>query len=136
MYARTFPHLSFLLFSMMHLSHSVGQTGFRLVLKLASKVKSLSRVQLFVTPRTVAYQASPSVGFSKQEYWSGLPFPSPSNIHSPLSNRLTETREIKMNFELQMILPQLPFIRSKILRLYWEVALLPWVAVDESEEAS
>ena len=41
-----------------------------------------------------------------------------------------------MNFELQMILPQLPFIRSKILRLYWEVALLPWVAVDESEEAS
>ena len=40
------------------------------------KVKSLSRVRLFVTPWTVAYHAPPSVGFSRQEYWSGLPFPS------------------------------------------------------------
>ena len=40
-------------------------------------MKSLSRVRLFVTPWTVAYQAPPSMGFSKQEYWSGLPFPSP-----------------------------------------------------------
>ena len=36
------------------------------------KVKSLSRVLLFVTTWTVAYQAPPSVGFSRQEYWSGL----------------------------------------------------------------
>ena len=36
-----------------------------------------SRVQLFVTPWTAAYQASPSMGFSRQEYWSGLPLPSP-----------------------------------------------------------
>ena len=43
------------------------------------KVKSLSRVRLFVTPWTVAYQAPPSMGFSRQEYWSGLPFPSPGN---------------------------------------------------------
>jgi len=41
------------------------------------KVKSLSRVQLLATPRTTAYQAPPSMGFSRQEYWSGLPFPSP-----------------------------------------------------------
>ena len=41
------------------------------------KGKSLSRVQLFVTPWTVAYQAYPTMGFSRQEYWSGLPFPSP-----------------------------------------------------------
>ena len=40
------------------------------------KVKSLSRVRLFVTPWTVAYQAPPSMGFSRQEYWSGLPLPS------------------------------------------------------------
>ena len=40
-------------------------------------VKSLSRVQLFATPWTVAYLASASMGFSRQEYWSGLPFPSP-----------------------------------------------------------
>ena len=41
------------------------------------KVKSFSRVQLFVTPQTVAYQAPQSMEFSRQEYWSGLPFPSP-----------------------------------------------------------
>ena len=41
------------------------------------KVKSVSHVQLFATPWTVAYQASLSMGFSRQEYWSGLPFPSP-----------------------------------------------------------
>ena len=43
-----------------------------------SEVKSLSRVRLFATPWSVAYQAPPSMGFSKQECWSGLPFPSPS----------------------------------------------------------
>ena len=36
-----------------------------------------SRVQLYVTPQTAAHQAPPSLGFSRQEYWSGLPFPSP-----------------------------------------------------------
>ena len=41
-------------------------------------VKSLSRVRLFATPWTVAYQAPLSMGFSRQEYWSGLPFPSPT----------------------------------------------------------
>ena len=40
------------------------------------KVKSLSYVRLFVTPQTVAYQASPSMGFSRQAYWSGVPLPS------------------------------------------------------------
>ena len=40
------------------------------------KVKSLSRVRLFVTPGTAAYQAPPSMGFSRQEYWSGVPLPS------------------------------------------------------------
>ena len=41
------------------------------------KVKSLSRVRLLVTPWTAAYQAPPSMGFSMQEYWSGVPSPSP-----------------------------------------------------------
>ena len=41
------------------------------------KVKSLSHVWLFTTPWTAAYQAPPSMGFSRQEFWSGLPFPSP-----------------------------------------------------------
>ena len=58
------------------------------------KVKSVSRVWLFATPWTVAYQAPPSMGFSRQEYWSGLPFPSPgifptqgSNLGLPHSGR-------------------------------------------------
>ena len=41
------------------------------------KVKSLNRVGLLVTPWTAAYQAPPSMGFSRQEYWSGVPLPSP-----------------------------------------------------------
>ena len=47
------------------------------------KVKSLSLVQLFETPWTVAHQAPPSMGFSRQEYWSGLPFPSPGDLPNP-----------------------------------------------------
>ena len=47
------------------------------------KVKSLSRVRLFATPWTVAYQAPPSMGFSRQEFWSGLPFPSPGYLPNP-----------------------------------------------------
>ena len=46
-------------------------------------MESLSRVRLFVTPWTVAYQASPSMGFSRQEYWSGLPFSSPGDLPKP-----------------------------------------------------
>ena len=44
------------------------------------KVNSLSRVRLFATPWTVAHQAPLSMGFSRQEYWSGLPFPSPGGL--------------------------------------------------------
>ena len=47
------------------------------------KVKSLSRAQLFATLWTVAYQAPLSMGFSRQEYWSGLPFPSPGDLPDP-----------------------------------------------------
>ena len=47
------------------------------------KAKSLSRVRLFSTPWTVAYQAPWSMGFSRQEYWSGLPFPSPGDLPNP-----------------------------------------------------
>ena len=46
-------------------------------------MKSLSRVRLFTTPWTVAYWAPPSMGFSRQEYWSGLPFPSPGELPDP-----------------------------------------------------
>jgi hypothetical protein len=51
--------------------------------KERKKVKLLSCVRLFETPWTVAYQAPPSMGFSRQEYWSGLPFPSPGDLPDP-----------------------------------------------------
>ena len=47
------------------------------------KVKSLSRVRLFATFWTVVHQAPPSMGFPGQEYWRGLPFPSPGDLPHP-----------------------------------------------------
>ena len=47
------------------------------------KVKSLSRIQLFSTPWTVAHEAPPCMEFSRQEYWSGLPFLSPGDLPDP-----------------------------------------------------
>ena len=66
--------------------------GFQKLLKLRkvkdnsvqfSLVQSLSHVRLFATLWTVAHQAPPSMGFSRQEYWSGLPFPSPGDLPDP-----------------------------------------------------
>ena len=51
------------------------------------KVKSLSRVWLFTTPWTAPYQAPPSMGVSRQDYWSGLPLPSLTNLDSILKSR-------------------------------------------------
>ena len=51
--------------------------------KVKVKMKSLSRVQVFVILFTVAYQAPQSMQFSRQEYWSGLPFPSPGDLPNP-----------------------------------------------------
>ena len=53
-----------------------GAISFSNAWKSKVKVKSLSHVQLFATPWTTAYQAPPSMGFSRQEYWSGVPLPS------------------------------------------------------------
>ena len=47
------------------------------------KVKSFGHVQLFATLWTIAYQAPLSMGFSRHEYWSGLPFPSPGDLPYP-----------------------------------------------------
>ena len=48
--------------------------------RMFMKVKLLSRVRLFETPWTVAHQGPPPVGFSRQQYWRGLPFPSPGDL--------------------------------------------------------
>ena len=62
------------------------------------KVKLLSRVQLLATSWTAAYQAPPSMGFSRQEYWSGLPLPSPkTNLDSLLKSRnITLPRKVHL----------------------------------------
>ena len=63
--------------------------------KWKAKVKLLSRVQLLVTPWTVAYQVPPSMGFSRQEYQSGLPLPSPdrdARCHNHLLCKLVAPR--------------------------------------------
>ena len=56
------------------------------LLEREGKGKSLSRVRLFVTPWTIAHQAPLSMGFSRQEYWSGLPLPSPRDFPTQESN--------------------------------------------------
>ena len=89
---------SVLAFFMVQLSHLYMTTGKTMALTIGSfvlkvmsllfntlsrfkvKVKLLSHVWFFATPWTVGYQVPPSVGFSRQEYWSGLPFPSPGDL--------------------------------------------------------
>ena len=85
------------------------------------KVKSLSRVRLLVTPWAAAYQAPPSMGFSRQEYWSGVPLPSPFQGHRgfhysfprlqrllwPVSHPEWEEAEIKSSlFWLSLLFPK------------------------------
>ena len=67
-----------------HTHHSLVSHPHQILSNLLKvKVQSLSRVQLFETPWIVDYQVPPSLGFSRQEYWSGLPFPSPQDLPNP-----------------------------------------------------
>ena len=58
--------------------------------KWKEKVKSLSHVQLVAPPKTAPYQTPPSMGFSKQEYWSGVPLPSPLGYHRTIQIQLLQ----------------------------------------------
>ena len=80
-------------------------------MKWKVKMKLLSRVQLFVTPWTAAYQAPPSMGFSRHEYWSGLPLPSPTcrwHTNKPLkhlkNNEFKKVTRYKINIKSVMFL--------------------------------
>ena len=80
-------------------------------MKVKMKVQSLSHVRLLATPWTAAYQAPPSMGFSRQEYWSGVPLASPrqtlvGKVMSPLLNMLC-----------RLVITFLP--RSKRLLISW-----------------
>ena len=67
---------------MVYKTNTVGERGGQTE-RVKVKVKSLSRVRLFATLWTVAYQAPLSMGFSRQEYRSGLLFPSPGDLPDP-----------------------------------------------------
>ena len=58
------------------------------------KMKSLSRARLLATPWTAAYQAPLSMGFSRQEYWSGVPLLSPKNTLEGINRRISEAEQI------------------------------------------
>ena len=114
-WAKTVLHLRWILLLLSHVSHvrlcATPQTAahrapipgilqvrtlewvtisFSSAWKWKVKVKSLSPVWLFTTPWTAAYQAPPSMGFSWQEYWSGLPLPSPDETLSLYKNLHTD----------------------------------------------
>ena len=79
------------------------------------KVKSLSRVRLFGTPWTAAYQAPPSMGFSRQEYWSGVPLPclhllfySSSSYPDRLAVSQIHYKYIPASGALHLLVPSVP----------------------------
>ena len=105
-------------------------------------MKLLSRVRLFATPWTVAYQAPPSMGFSRQEYWSGVPFPSPGDLPDPgiepgfpafQEDDLTSEPQgspVAVQFSKHLLLKRLSFLHCiflldscdlKIFILYWSI---------------
>ena len=78
-------------------------------------MKPLSHVQLFATPWTVAFQAPLSVGFSRQEYWSGLPFPSPEDLP------FWETTKRVSGRDSSWRIPTSNHIENKVPIMYWNL---------------
>ena len=94
-------------FLMVQLSHPYMTTGKATALSIhrSEVVKSLSRVRLFATPWTIALQVPRSVGFSRQECWSGFPFPSPGDLPNPgIKRRSPALQANSLPTELQGIL--------------------------------
>ena len=67
------------------------------------KVKLFSHVRLLETPWTAAYQAPPSMGFSRQENWSGVPLPSPKNTLEGVNSKISEAEERISELEDKMV---------------------------------
>ena len=87
--------------------------------KWKGKVKSLSRVQLLATPCTAAYQAPPSMGFSRQEYWSGVPLPSPHHTWI-IAKPLFLKQGARTSLVEQWIGIHLPMQGTQVRFLVWE----------------
>ena len=110
--------------------------------KWKEKVKSLSRVWLLASPWTAAYQAPPSMGFSRQEYWSGLPLPSPDSfnryyyyyhlLYADESLKLREVKQPAWAHSLAEIQSQVwPVCQVAIHRkqVFIELKVLPWSVI-------
>ena len=81
-----------------------------MLLLLLLLLSRFSRVRLHATPWTAAYQAPPSMGFSGQQYWSGVPLPSPLEEYRHVSNPLALTSAHFVNILLTFLLPSLMFL--------------------------
>ena len=79
----SFPHDCHRLFSIPKYTHILASCIWCACTHIVIVVYSLSHVWLFVTPWTIAHQIPLSMGFPRQEYWSGLPFPSPGDLPDP-----------------------------------------------------
>ena len=99
-------------------------SSFSTAWKWKVKVKLLSHVWLFTTPWTVAYQAPPSMGFSRQEYWSGLPLPSPQPImNSKYSEKIFSESFREQNLNLRHASNYLNSIYIVFTTIYIELTL-------------
>ena len=102
------------------------------------KVKSLSRVRLLVTPWTAAHQAPPSLGFSRQEYWSGVPLPSPLHClrHAKIL-RNVRGRDPPVHIQIMRQFPMLKIATSKMVRSDQSLSRVgffatPWIAARQA----
>ena len=106
----------------------VGRPFLLQCMKVKSKVKLLSRVRLSATPWTAAHQAPASLGFSRQEHWSGLPFP------SPMHERKTESEVAQscptLSDPMDCSLP------GSSVHEILQARLLEWVAISFSRGSS
>ena len=93
------------------------------------KVKSLGRVRVLATPWTAAHQAPPSTGFSRQEYWSGVPLPSPSLTSKTPHSLLVFCFSGCSFFSLFACLSSFSFLPSY---LGWFSKLDPWTFIHHS----
>ena len=94
-------------------------------MKLKVKVKLLSRVRIFATPWTAAYQAPLSIGFSRQEYWSGVPLPSPmTNLDIILKSR-DITLSTKVSLVKAMVFPVVMYGCES-----WTIKKAEWQRID------
>ena len=93
------------------------------------KVKSLSHVRLFTTPWTAAHQAPLPMGFSRQEYWRGVPLPSPQETGDGLFNVINILMKLKgqgvsgASWLLALFPPSLSF-PPEIILVFWEVCYI------------